>query len=102
MDSNVKFILQSIHLPRRQLFLNRNIRKFKLRNTLTKSGCDVPSSPETSKDLNESLTSTNVLSPTKPSTASEAANSDEIQNIEESSTTEEVTGAIVETIPSTR
>lgn len=95
--------MQSIHLPRRQLFLNRNIRKFKLRNTLTKSsGCDEPSSPEALKDSNESSTSVNVSSPIKSSTTVETANADEMQNIEESNTAEEITGATNETIPSTR
>lgn len=91
--------LQSIHLPRRQLFLNRNIRKFKLRNTLSKSsGCDEPSSPEASKDLND----VNVLSPLKSSTTLETASPDKTQNIEESNKAEEITGATNETIPSTR
>lgn len=83
--------------------MNRNIRKFKLRNTLSKSStCDEPSSPEVAKELNESSTSTNALSPSKPSTTSEATNADEMQNIEELNTAEKLTGAIVETNPSTR
>lgn len=95
--------VQSIHLPRRQLFLNRNIRKFKLRNTLTKTSvCDEPSSPEASKGLNEISTSTNALSPLKPTPTSEAGDVDELQNIEESSPTEKVTGVIAEMNPSTR
>lgn len=62
------------------------------------SGCDQPSSPEASKDLNKS---TNVLSLSEPSALSELASAEDIQNIEVSNIVE-TTDANIETIPSTR
>lgn len=81
--------------------MNRNIRKFKLRNTLTKSSVsDVPSSPEALKDLFESSSGVNVPSPLKSSTTVEAVNIDEIQS--ETSTVDKPASASNETVPSTR
>lgn len=59
-------------IPQRQLFLHRNIRKFKIHNALRKSPllCETSNSSETikSKDVSDDLSTTTLASSTKAST----------------------------------
>lgn len=80
--------MQDLDLPRRQLFLYRNIRKFKLRNSLRKSpSSEVLSSPETfaSKNLNDNPMATNVVSTSTVDTSMMDSNSTNIDRIPKSS-----------------
>lgn len=72
-------------IPRRQLFLYRNIRKFKLRNALRNTSVsDEPSSPESLALKNVNDTATTKSSTSKSSTTAADAVSTHIEEAQHS------------------